>query len=995
MDTMTSKIPPEEQLRAENAELRARLDEAEDTLRSIRSGEVEALVVETADGLQIFTLQGLDAESNRFRGEILAQVSDSVIAVDADQRVTYVNAAAERQYRVSASDALGRPLSDIFIRQWPDADTESAMWAALREHGEWRGEVTHRTHDGREIAVETSITALRDMSGSPAGYVAAIRDITERKQVEATLEQATQRLEFALKIAPVTLFSQDLDLRYTWIFNPALGLNYKQVIGKLDSDIMERAEDAANTVAMKRKVLRTGASERSDVTVLADGMDRCFDLIVEALMDNGGSIIGVTCAAIDITGRRQAEADLRASEEFNRTVLESSPDCVKVLDGEGRLQYLNANGLCQLEIDDFAPLQNEFWWNLWGTENVETVKQAVNRSLQGETAHFQAFCPTPKGTPKWWDVVVSPIPGTTGSAKRLISVSRDITEQKRGERQLLFLSEISQDLLILNPLNEIMQTLGAKIGSFLNLSLCGFMEIDEAADNATMTNDWHRPDVPTLAGKYRISEFVTGEFHRASRAGEVFIVSDTDTDPRTDAENYAAINVGSFVSVPIISAGEWRFLVVMFDTKARNWRADEIDLMRELTTRIWTSMERRRAETALRAAHGTFRHLVENSPFGIYVVDADFRVAQVSAGAQKIFENVRPVIGRDFAEVMHIIWPEEFASEFIKFFRHTLETGESYRVPSTTEQRRDIGVTESYDWKLERITLPDGRFGVVCHFYDLSERQRYEAQLQAARDELEIRVGQRTEELATTNSALVAEVSQRKVAEEQKIDLLQKVAKTQEDERSRIARDLHDQMGQRLTGFRLKLQSLIGLAGDDEEIRSGLLALSEIGQTLDDDVGFLAWELRPPMLNEIGLEKTLAEYVSEWSKRSGIETVFHSSGFGSTQLEPEIAINLYRIAQEALNNTAKYAKPKSVNVLLRRSTDSVALIIEDDGSGFDLTQKKASTPGRGFGLRGMRERANIIGGKFEIESATGRGTTIIVKVPIAFNIATDDLRAHA
>jgi len=105
---MTSSPSPEEQLRAENAELRARLEEAEETLRSIRSGEVDALIVETADGPQVFTLQGLEAESNRFRGEILAQVSDAVIAVDAEERVTYLNAAAERQYRVSGNDVLGR-----------------------------------------------------------------------------------------------------------------------------------------------------------------------------------------------------------------------------------------------------------------------------------------------------------------------------------------------------------------------------------------------------------------------------------------------------------------------------------------------------------------------------------------------------------------------------------------------------------------------------------------------------------------------------------------------------------------------------------------------------------------------------------------------------------------------------------------------------------------------------------------------------------------------
>jgi len=192
---MAPAVSPAEQLRAENADLRARLEEAEDTLRAIRTGEVDALIVETADGPQVFTLQGLDAESNRFRGEILAQVTDSVIAVDADERVTYLNAAAERQYGFSAGDAVGSLLSEIYTRRWPHTEAEGAMWAALREHSEWRGEMIHHTQDGRVITVETSVTALRDASGAPAGYVRVFHDISERKQAELELKRLQQSLE--------------------------------------------------------------------------------------------------------------------------------------------------------------------------------------------------------------------------------------------------------------------------------------------------------------------------------------------------------------------------------------------------------------------------------------------------------------------------------------------------------------------------------------------------------------------------------------------------------------------------------------------------------------------------------------------------------------------------------------------------------------------------------------------------------------------------------
>jgi PAS domain S-box-containing protein len=139
--------------------------------------------------------------------------------------------------------------------------------------------------------------------------------------------------------------------------------------------------------------------------------------------------------------------------------------------------------------------------------------------------------------------------------------------------------------------------------------------------------------------------------------------------------------------------------------------------------------DRVRAEALLRRNHETFFNLVQNSPFGIYVVDADFKLRQVGKGAQRVFEHVRPLLGRDFADVLRQIWVEPFASEAIARFRHTLATGEPYVAVDTTEQRHDLDAVESYDWRIERITLPDGQYGVVCYFYDLTEIRRVQEEL--------------------------------------------------------------------------------------------------------------------------------------------------------------------------------------------------------------------------------------------------------------------------
>ena len=264
---------------------------------------------------------------------------------------------------------------------------------------------------------------------------------------------------------------------------------------------------------------------------------------------------------------------------------------------------------------------------------------------------------------------------------------------------------------------------------------------------------------------------------------------------------------------------------------------------------------------------------------------------------------------------------------------------------------------------------------IVGTHFDLTERKQAEDLLRRSHEELEIRVRERTVELARANEALRAEIGERERAERARTDLLGRLVFAQEDERRRIAREMHDQFGEQLTALAHRIASLRAAAGELPELREKIDALQIVAQQLDRDVDYLVWELRPTALDDLGLEAALSNYVQNWSARAGIAAELHASGLLDARLGPETETTLYRIAQEALTNVAKHSRAKNVAVILERTANHVLLIVEDDGAGFD---RDAGTGG--FGLLGMQERAALVGARLEIESAAGQGTTILVRM---------------
>lgn len=310
---MHTKSSPRSALLEENAELRARLDEAEETLRAIRSGEVDALVVQSAGGLQVYTLQGQDAETNRFRGEMLAQVSDAVIAVDSEERIIYLNAAAERLYGFDASRALGRTLSKIYESRWLHPEDEAAAKTALHERGEWRGENVHVRHDGRELNVESGITVLREFGGQSTGMLAVIRDVTERKQHEDKVLVSEIRYRRLFETAHDGVLILDPGTRKIIDANPfmtrMLGYPHNQLVGKELFEIGLLKDEAASQ-EMVRKLKRANQVRYENLPLESqEGRHQEVEVVANLYDENGRPVI--QCNIRDITERRRSEEHVK------------------------------------------------------------------------------------------------------------------------------------------------------------------------------------------------------------------------------------------------------------------------------------------------------------------------------------------------------------------------------------------------------------------------------------------------------------------------------------------------------------------------------------------------------------------------------------------------------------------------------------------------------------------------------------------------------------
>lgn len=387
--------------------------------------------------------------------------------------------------------------------------------------------------------------------------------------------------------------------------------------------------------------------------------------------------------------------------------------------------------------------------------------------------------------------------------------------------------------------------------------------------------------------------------------------------------------------------------------------------------------------------------LFEAAPFGVLVTGEDLHIRYANEWFQRSLEPPEDeLIGRSLFE----IFPDLLNRGFDRYYNEAL-AGQSrilshrfhkYLIPMPPATKK--GEFDHMQQRAQISPFMSGSrvSGTITVIEDVTERVSLERELNFRITEtqrlLESEISAR--ELAEENNrirdsyeALRAEGTELLELSRARDLLMHRILKAQEEERRRIARDIHDNLGQQLTALRLAFSRLRSQDIDNRELAGNIEIAEKITKQLDSEVDFLARRVRPTQIDDLGLEAALQAFVTEWSNHVGIPASFYSYGLKEVRLEPDTEINLYRIAQEALNNISKHARADRASVLLEHRENGVVLIVEDNGRGFDPGEKDDSDKGNeGLGLFGMKERTALIGGTIEIESSEKKGTTVYVRV---------------
>jgi PAS domain S-box-containing protein len=665
---------------------------------------------------------------------------------------------------------------------------------------------------------------------------------------------------------------------------------------------------------------------------------------------------------------KERTAALEESERNYREILNSTHEAIVVHDPQtGTVMDVNDTGLAmfgygreelpRLTADDASSGEPPY-----------TVREALRwlrRAVEQGPQVFEWRCKRKNGERFWTEVTLHS--SRIGGAPRVLAVVRDITRRKaqvdeieRLSRLYAGLSQINQAIVRTESREELFARICRVLVEFgrFKMTWVGWVNPETHEVRAVAQcgdQSGYLKDLRVFADDRPEGRGLTG---LCVREGRAFICNDFFEDPRTEPWRHAAARAGIRASAafPIRLRGAVRGALNIYAEEPGFFGEKETALLAAAAADVSFALnhleneaERRRVEEALRESEERFRKIFDEGALGMATTDADFHFTRANgAFCRMMGYTEQELASLTFKALTH---PDHLAQDVAwieKLFR-----GE---IPRYRTEKRYVRKDRQVVWGSVVVSTLRDRSGRLLYFLvlieDISERRRVQEEVEKSRTQLRA--------------------------------LLAQLQRLREDERTRIAREVHDVLGQMLTGLKMDMawyeRRILRIA--DEPLRrllqEKLAGTSGLADAMIESVQKISRELRPSVLDNIGLGAALQFEARQFQERTGIvcEVSVPSETFS---LEPEHAIGMFRAFQEMMTNVARHAQATRVAVALTQSGDSVTLEVRDNGRG--IRQEELVDPDS-LGLLGMKERAALMGGRVEIRGTAGMGTTVTLTIPV-------------
>ncbi|MHC4865515.1 MAG: sensor histidine kinase [Planctomycetota bacterium] len=1012
------------------------------------------------------------AEENlRIRNIAIGSSINAIAFAGVEGNLTYVNHAFLEMWGYKNDrQVLGKPA----VKFWQTEDDARRVIQTLGNNGRWMGELTARRKDGSTFEVQVSAGLVRDETERPVCMMASFVNITERKKTEEALIRGEHKYRTLCNNIPGMVYRAKTDWSAEIVAKSqdVCGYSAEQFnlgkiswLGIIHPDDKDRVFQEGSVLADRKATIL-----QEYRIIAADGSTRWVEDHKTSFFTEDGSFEGVDGVVFDVTERKRAEEALREKEAHWRSLVESAPDIILMVDRDGRILFINRT------VSSFAVEQTigSSVYEYIPAEYHDLTRKSLEKVFEtGDIVSFETQAAGPDGSICWYATRLGPIKHA-GRVVAVTQISTDITDHKKAEEALRESEERYKALFDGAAEGLLVADIETKKFAYVNAAVCKMLGYTENELKQMGVSDIHpkedlehviaefeaqarrektlASDIPCLRkdGKIVYADINTARIivdGRRCNAGFFTDITErklAEQARHASEEKYRRLveslmqeyffyshgpdGVFNYISPSIANVlgyTQQEFLTHYTEYLTDNPVNDEVvrhteqsiqgkqqspyevEIFHKNGSIHWLEVsevpvfdaaekvtavegiayditERKKAEETLRQSEEKYKSVVENIGIGVSLISPKMEILALNKQMKDWFPGIdmskKPVCYRSFNLP---------AREHVCSYCPTVKSLKDGRVHEAITETPAEGRIVNYRIVASPIKDKNGEVTAAIEVVeDITERKKAQEELQKARDELEMRVEQRTADLAKAIKELRNEIGERKKAEKtllvyqkQLRSLASQLSLAEERTRRRIATNVHDHIGQNLAISKIKLESLRQSAPSPE--MSG--SLDEIGdliaQTIESSRS-LTSELSPPVLYELGFEAAVEWLVRKARQQHGLQTDFKSDG-RPKMLDHDVRVLLFQAVRELLVNVAKHARAHNVTVFSRRTAAEIMVTVEDDGIGFNTSQVRSRDYSTGgYGLFSIRERLGHIGGRVDIESGPKRGTKVTLVAPI-------------